>query len=537
MTCGWVHSQSAMDMIKLSGFDPIAEDYNDVWGVEIGGNQYAIIGSQNNIYIVDVTDCYNPVQKAVLSPPGNSSIWRDFKTKDGYIYAVCDNCVEGLVVIDANVLPVSNPVIDLQTTDFFNRAHNIYIDGDYLYAVGTDAVSEGMVVLDISTPLSPTLMVNIDFDILTNGVNTASNYYIHDINVTNGIAYASHGYLAEFIAWDVSNLTNISQLGSFFTGDYTHSSWNTADEKYAYVAEEVPNGLPLRVIDLLDASGNISMTQAGTFSHSIDPGNSTPHNPFVKGDTLFVSNYQDGVKLYDISNPTSPSVLAYYDTYPTMNYNGYEGTWGVYPYLSSGCILASDISTGLYVLRYAVSVGVEWNDFNVEKNQNAEAVLSWSTLQETNSKDFTILRSKDGNDFSPLSIIQSKGNSNQLTRYSFTDSRPSSGKNYYKIRQADFDGEILYSEVKSLTFESKPQNLSLYPSVLNQDYLTIRGAAFSKGKSIIILDNSGKKCPFKSVKTENGIKLDFKNRLPAGNYFVHILENQKVINTLPFIRL
>jgi len=515
-TCGWVHGQSAMNMIKLSDFDPIAEDYNDVWGIEIGGSQYAIIGSQNNIYIVDVTDCYNPVQKAVLSPPGSSSIWRDFKTYNGYIFAVCDNCVEGLVVIDANVLPTGNPVMDLQTTAFFNRAHNIYIDGNYLYAVGTDVVPEGIVILDISNPLSPSLVVNVDLDLLANGVNTAGNYYIHDLNVTNGIAYASHGYLAEFIAWDISNLSNIIELGSFFTGDYTHSSWNTADGEYAYVAEEVPNGLPLRIIDLLDASGNISMTQSGTFSHSIDPGNSTPHNPFVKVDTLFVSNYQDGVKLY---------------------YNGYEGTWGVYPYLSSGCILASDISTGLYVLRYAVSVGVEWNEFNVEKNRNGGALLSWSTLQETNSKDFTVLQSNDGTNFTPLGVVQSKGNSNQLTHYSFTDKSPSSGKNYYKILQSDFDGEVLYSEVKSLDFESKPQVLSLFPTVLNQDQLSIKGDNFLDGMAIVIVDMRGKEFPFKFSKTENGIKLDFINGLPAGKYYAQILKNQKVVNTLPFIRL
>lgn len=524
-------------MTKLGSFDPTSEDYNDIWGIEIGGNQYAIMGSVNNIYIVDVTDCNDPVQKAVLSPPGSSSIWRDFKTYNGYIFGVCESCVEGLVVIDANVLPSGTPTIGTQTLAFFNRAHNIYIDGNYLYAVGTDVVPEGVVILDISSPLSPTLVANVDFDIIVNGVNTASDYYVHDMNVTNNIAYCSHGKLGEFIAWDFSNFAAISMLGSNITGNYTHSSWNTEDGKYAYVAEEVPTGLPLRIIDLLDASGNIDMLHLGTFSHSIDPGNSTPHNVFVKQDTLFVSNYHDGVKLYDISDPTDPSILAYYDTYPTVGYAGYEGAWGVYPYLSSGCIIASDISTGLYALKYSIVVGLEWGDFNVKKSENITSILNWSTLSETNTNEFTVLRSVDGQNFTPLGSLTAMNNSTRLNLYSFEDVRPHNGKNYYRLRLTDHDGTIDYSEIKSVEFNTETSSFRLFSNLVHDQNLEISGPFADNDFGIVVFSAEGQKIKASRVIENNVAKVHFTQNLAAGKYFIQIIKANRIIETLSFIKV
>jgi choice-of-anchor B domain-containing protein len=523
-------------MARVGALNPTTEDYNDIWGLEMGGSDYAILGSVNYIYVIDVTDCTNPVVVAQLDPPGNSSIWRDFKTSNGYIYGVCENCVEGLVIIDANGLPGSTLSIDYQTTAFFDRAHNIFIDGDYLYAVGTESAIEGVVILDISSPLAPTLVANIDFDVLINGVNTSANYYIHDINVSNGIAYASHGNLGEFIAWDISDPNNITMEGSYFTGNYTHSSWNTPDGEYAYVAEEVPNGLPLRVIDMLDVSGNFNMTQVGTFSHSIDPGNSTPHNPFVKGDTLFVSNYQDGIKLYDISTPDVPSLLGYYDTYAPIGYNGYQGAWGVYPYLSSGCILGSDISSGLSVLKFTGAVvDLEWGLFNVDYKGKNSALLQWSTLSESNTSDFNILRSSNGIDYQPIGNIAAQGNSSTLSSYQFTDSDLLSGISYYKIRQNDRDGSFSYSEVKSIQIISDRESLKIAPTVISGNGLRLMNIDASRKYNFRVISSDGKTIAHRFTTNTGELHITFENPLTPGIYSLQIMENGNYISTQKFM--
>ena len=63
----------------------------------------------------------------------------------------------------------------------------------------------------------------------------------------------------------------------------------------------------------------------------------------------------DGLYAYDISNPASPLLLGYFDTYwqntsGTYPSPGYAGAWGAYPYLPSGNILVNDMQNGLFVL-------------------------------------------------------------------------------------------------------------------------------------------------------------------------------------------
>src|SRR5690606_38295279 len=66
---------------------------------------------------------------------------------------------------------------------------------------------------------------------------------------------------------------------------------------------------------------------------------------------IVISYYHDGVQVYDISDPRNPVRAGFYDTYPeNTNFSGFQGCWGVYPYLPSGNIIASDITHGLFVL-------------------------------------------------------------------------------------------------------------------------------------------------------------------------------------------
>jgi hypothetical protein len=69
-----------------------------------------------------------------------------------------------------------------------------------------------------------------------------------------------------------------------------------------------------------------------------------------------------------MSNPRKPKVHAYFDTYhqnATGDYSGFKGCWGVYPFFPSGNIAASDMTNGLFMIRYDQSVGLnnQENDF------------------------------------------------------------------------------------------------------------------------------------------------------------------------------
>lgn len=469
-----ISQNQSWNMIEVGSFDPVSEDYNDVWGFEQGGNQYAVIGSVNGIFVVDVTDCTNPSQVGSFNPTGSSSIWRDFKTYNGYIYGVCDNCDEGLAIIDASGLPSTAPSLVYESTAFFEEAHNIYIDGNYLYAVGTDTQREGIIILDISTPSSPTLVTSVNLDVLVHTMPTGTDYYIHDINVSGGIAYCSHGY-SFFATWDISNPFDISLIDTYSTGNYAHSSWNNGNA--VYVCSELPSGQPVVVLNKDASGGNLSFVSS--FQHpieTIEPGcpANRPHNPFVKGDTLYISYYHDGVHLYDVSSPNSPQHIGYYDTFPDndgltgtspCNYNtfsGFGGAWGVYPFLSNDCILASDDTYGLRILRFSETVPVSWKSFDVRKKDEA-AELMWATASEVNNDYFDIERSSDGLDFESIGILSGAGTFENESNYSFTDHNPLTGKSYYRIKQVDFDGSFDYSDILVLR-KSDINELKVYPN-------------------------------------------------------------------------
>ena len=71
---------------------------------------------------------------------------------------------------------------------------------------------------------------------------------------------------------------------------------------------------------------------------------------FVLNDYLVTSYYVDGITIHDARHPHNLIEIAAYDTYPGQTPTT-DGSWGVYPYLPSGVVLASDRTEGLFVLQ------------------------------------------------------------------------------------------------------------------------------------------------------------------------------------------
>ena len=354
-------AQDSLNMTRVGVYNPPNMPstpggviYNDIWGYTASdGSEYAILGNADSILVIDVSLCDDP-QRVYGFDGGNTTVWRDFKTYQDYMYAVCDNCTEGLHIFDMSGLPNGDVTHVLSTTAFFTKAHNIYIDTatHKLYVAGSNGASEGLTVLDLTTPDNPTLIDDIEFDDELG--MPSSNFYVHDVYVQNDTAYCSHGYTG-FYVWDLTDLNNIDLLGSYDSPGYNHSSWIDATGSYSYYAEEVPRGRPMAVVDLTNLGHPVNDIQLiHTFKDPISTVETdvTPHNPFVHEDSLYISYYEDGIKIYDLINPESPTLVAYYDTYPDNGtaYTGYDGNWGAYPFLSSGCILASDVEYGLNTL-------------------------------------------------------------------------------------------------------------------------------------------------------------------------------------------
>ncbi|MCO6477853.1 MAG: choice-of-anchor B family protein [Phaeodactylibacter sp.] len=346
----FLHAQDSLNMSLLGGWDdpslPSAGSikYNDIWGyADCEGNEYAIMGSARYIHFINITGPEGPVEIARFEGSVNS-VWRDFKTYGRYAYAVADQGTDGLMVFDLSQLPGSVSLV-FQDNENFTRSHNVFIDvpAARLYLAGSNAIFNGVAAYSLAEdPGQPAFL----------GTQTLPGGYFHDIYVRNHIAFCSHGGNGLW-AYDFSDFDNIQVLGnltSYPEQGYNHASWLSEDGAQLVFADET-HGTSLKLVDVSDLSNIRLLDLFRSELLAPEVTNSIAHNPFVREQYAIVSYYHDGVQIFDLSNPEAVERIAYYDTYPeNQNYSGYQGCWGVYPFLPSGNIIASDISHGLFVL-------------------------------------------------------------------------------------------------------------------------------------------------------------------------------------------
>ena len=457
--------------------------YNDLWGyVDTAGLEYGILGAADSILIFNVSN-KDSVYLVDALPGLGVCIWRDMKIYDQYLYAGTE-CNEGILIFDLSTLPLSFSQVGSITADFV-KSHNIYIDTSAarLYAVGSESgsgVREGFTIYDLApsptnptaSPTNPLLLKKLRLDTLPGEVAAAS-YYSHDIFVKDNIAYCSHGSTGYGI-WDVNDVENIFKLDLLalpITGSptYVHSSWNDKTDNYAYVASEVLGNTQIYVIDQTDPTDIMLDTiWKEPLLSCIGATNNVPHNPYSVDDILYISYYQDGVQLLDITDPDVPVRVGYYDIDTTNTaYNGTTGNWGVYPFLPSGLVLASDVSKGFFVMEFAPPVvPLEITSFEIETTRkSSEALLTWTIESAVNVQEFIVERSIDGKKFEQIDHVAYY---EDVTSYEFLDKFLSTGTYFYRLKIKDFDGSFKYSEIRNIRLQDEVA-LVLYPTVTSNE--------------------------------------------------------------------
>ena len=297
---------------------------SDITGFYQDGREIAVVGLTGNdsAVFVDVTDPYNPFEISRIS--GNPSIWRDLKYWDEHVY-IGTEADDGIKVVD--VSDIDNPTLVYTITDVDN-SHNVHIYDGYLYIVGADEYH--MWIYDLSNPSEPLL------------VGTWNDEYIHDLQVYNDKAYAMSIYSSTAYIIDLSDKSNPITLTSWQYPGMAHDCAVTEDENYLVTADEMEGGY-IRIWDIRDYN---NITELDFFItnplHSV-------HNIYIKDNLLYASWYADGVRVFDISDPYDMVEVAYYDTSEIEGL--YVGNWGIYIDLPSENIIASDIETGLFVIK------------------------------------------------------------------------------------------------------------------------------------------------------------------------------------------
>lgn len=372
--------------VPLSSFANSPSAANDIWGhVDLNTDiEYAIIGLRNGASVVSLEDPSNP--QVVGHVTGLTAIWRDIKVYQyfdfeqgmwqAYAYVSTDGAADSVTIIDLNDLPNSIHSVGHANEDA--SLHNIYISNvnygtgvainhrqPLLHSMGSSRYGGAHRSYDLINPKAPTAVYTPVDATRDDYTHDGTSFVVTDDRVANDCQRLTTDQTTptecdifvdfnenEMRLWDQTDKTDLTELGQgiYNNAAYTHSGWWTEDKKYIYVHDELDeqqfnNNTAVMIFDVSDLTAPLSKGRWNGPTKAID------HNGFVRGNRYYMSNYERGMTILDITDPVKPVEIGYFDTFPFSDDDQFNGAWGVYPFLPSGLILISDINSGLYVVK------------------------------------------------------------------------------------------------------------------------------------------------------------------------------------------
>ncbi|MCK6448439.1 MAG: choice-of-anchor B family protein [Planctomycetes bacterium] len=339
-----------MSWLPLADLKNGASSANSCWGhVSGSGREYAIIGVSNATVFVEIT---NPgAAQVVAAITGPTSLWRDVKSYGNYCYAASEGGsgiqVMDMSQIDSGIVTLVNTV----TSGGDQATHTLAVDqtSGFLYRAGGNG--NGLRVYSLANPANPTFVGQWQ----TKYVHEASVYtYTSGTYAGKQIAFCCGGYNNGWNSTgldilDVTNKSNITVLGhiSYSGAQYCHQGWLSDDKQYFYIDDEFDEGGAGFTKTYVIKVTNLSAPQhVNTFVNS---STAIGHNLYVRGNRLYAANYTSGLRVFDKTNQTSPTEIAYFDTWPDNDDNTFNGLWNNYPFFPSNVVIGSDIEKGLFV--------------------------------------------------------------------------------------------------------------------------------------------------------------------------------------------
>lgn len=166
---------------------------------------------------------------------------------------------------------------------------------------------------------------------------------------------------------------------------------------------------------------------------------------------------------------------------------------------------------------------VQWLYFR-GKSMESRVKLEWGTAQEKNNDKFVIQKSKDAKNWTDVSEVKGKGDSQAQVYYEGWDNNPLIGPNYYRILQVDLDGKEDYTSVIRVDFISE-WDIHLYPNPVKDQFFI--QAKDIEEMNVFIIDSKGTKIPVSPmVINDNKMALDVSSLRP-GLYLVYVQYNDK----------
>lgn len=313
--------------------------------VVVDGDHAYVVGPEG-LDIIDVTDPTQPVARGHLGGTtdmldGMNDV-RVVRGANGRVIAF-GSALSG----DATyVIDVTDPAAPVYLADIpeFSHSVQVRVDGERtLLYLATYTAS--VPVYDITDPTQP---IRLGAPTVADGDDAG----IHDLTVDGDRIYVNNT-TDGVIAIDVSAGLDVEPVELYrIPTTYSHASWvATIGERRVLLHGDEgmtpEGGAFLRIID--DTPGSPTFGQLiGRYQSRRQVG---IHNIQVVGTKVYLSYYQDGIRVLDIADPTQPREIAHYNTWnaETARGSAFEGAVGVR--FHEGLVYVADTDEGLIILR------------------------------------------------------------------------------------------------------------------------------------------------------------------------------------------
>ncbi len=273
-----------------------------------GGRAYVISrgrpGRPGGLTVFDVSDPSAPVALGSLSPPGGAD-WTRATSVDGTLYVATTNA--GIAVVD--ISQPSAPALLGSVPGGPVHVSGVSVDGHRLYAA-VESPEPGMLLFDISTPGVPRLVTDA-----VQGARAPDRRYTGGsvrvaISDEGRLLFLNHQHEGLKVA-DIRDPDNVWLLGTY-TYPYARSAATEvgtfAGRIVAFELGRGP-GARLRVLDATVPSRIQKISEYG-LRHVV-----SPHSLQLQGTRLYLTYHHEGLRVLDVSKPTQPREVGYYNTF------------------------------------------------------------------------------------------------------------------------------------------------------------------------------------------------------------------------------
>ena len=199
------------------------------------------------------------------------------------------------------------------------------------------------------------------------------------------------------------------------------------------------------------------------------------------------------------------------------------------------------IGTIGFVMNYidTTIVPIELSNF-IGKLNDFKVHLNWQTITEKNNYGFEVQRSSDNINWEVIGFVPGKGTATEKHNYSFEDNNIESQLYYYRLKQTDYNGSFLYSDVIFVKISLNTFELfQNYPNPFNPATTIKYDLPKSGNVELVIYDILGRKVKSLVNETKEAGRYEVKWNASnsASGVYIYQLRTESYINTKKMILL